>query len=58
MFFSVREKQPLNFRNASVSYCFINSSLTIIWNNLGLSNYKRMKRKLGLKKTSKNKHLL
>ena len=25
----------LNFRNASVSHCFRNSSLTIIWNNLG-----------------------
>ena len=28
-----------------------NSSPTIIWNNLGLSNYKHMKKKLGLKKT-------
>ena len=36
------EKQLLSFRNASVSHCFRNSSLTIIWNNLGLSNYKRM----------------
>ena len=44
------EKQLINFRNVSVSHCFRNSSLTIIWNNLGLSNYKRMKRKLGLKK--------
>ena len=44
------EKQLLNFRNASVSHCARNSSLTIIWNNLGLSNYKHMKRKLGLKK--------
>ena len=26
-----------------VSNCLRNSSLTIIWNNLGLSNYKRMK---------------
>ena len=43
------EKQLLNFRNASVSHCFRNSSLTIIWNNLDLSNYKHMKRKLGLK---------
>ena len=41
------EKQLLNFRNASVSHCFRNSSRTVIWNNLGLSNYKRMKRKLG-----------
>ena len=56
------EKQLLNFRNASVSHCFRNSSLTIIWKNLGLSNYKRMKRKLGLKKTlviiSKRKYLV
>ena len=39
-----------SFKNASVSHCFRNSSLTIIWDNLGLSNYSRMKRKLGLKK--------
>ena len=32
------EKQQLNFRNASVLHCFRNSSLTIIWNNLGLLN--------------------
>ena len=38
------EKQLLNFRNASVSHCFRNSSLTIIWNKLGLSNYKLMKK--------------
>ena len=44
------EKQLLNFKNASVSHCFSNSSLTIIWNNLDLSNYNRMKRKLGFKK--------
>ena len=36
--------------NASVSHCFRNSSLTIIWNNLGLSNYKRMKRNLEFRK--------
>ena len=30
----------LNFRNAPVSHCFRNSSLTIICNNLGLSNEK------------------
>ena len=42
------EKQLLNFRNASVSHCFRNLSLTIIWNHLGLSNYKRMKRNLGI----------
>ena len=48
------EKQLLNFRNASVSHCSRNSSLTVIWNNLGVSNYKRTERKLGLKK----KHLL
>ena len=35
-----------------MSDCFRNSSLTIIWNNLGLSNYNRMKKKLGLKKTT------
>ena len=40
------EKQLLNFRNASVSHYFRNLSLTIIWNNLGLSNYKRMKKNL------------
>ena len=40
------EKQLLNFRNVSVAHCFRNSSLTIIWNNLRLSNYKRMKRDL------------
>ena len=44
------EKQLFNFKNASVSHCFRNSSLTINWNNLGLSDYNRMKRKLGLKK--------
>ena len=44
------EKQLLNFRNASASHCFRNSSLTIIWNNLDLSNYRRMKKNLGLKK--------
>ena len=31
------EKQLSNFRNVSVSHCFKNSSMTIIWNNLGLS---------------------
>ena len=48
------ENQILNFRNAFVSHCFRNSSLTIIWNNLSLSNYKRMKMNLELRK----KHLL
>ena len=62
MFFSMQnsvEKQLLNFRNASVSHCFRNSSLTIIWNNLGLSNYKRMKRNLEFrtKTTYLKKHL-
>ena len=34
-------------------------TLTIIWNNLGLSNYKRMKRNLEFAKTSySKKHLL
>ena len=53
------EKQLLNFRNASVSQCFRNSSLAIIWNNLGLSNYKRMKRNINFekKKTHFKKHL-
>ena len=49
------EKQLLHFKNASVSHCFRNSSLTIIWNNLGLSNYNCMKRKLGLKKNNSKK---
>ena len=44
------EKQVLNFRNASVSHCFRNLSLTIIWNNLGLSNCKHMKRNLEFRK--------
>ena len=49
------EKLPLNFKNASVSHCFRNSSVTIIWNNPDLSNYNRMKRILELKKiTTKN----
>ena len=52
------EKQLLNFRNASASHCFRNSSLTIIWNSLGLSNYKRMEKKLGLKNKPAKKHLL
>ena len=37
-----------------MSHCFRNSSLTIIWNNLGLSNYNCMKRKLELKKNNNN----
>ena len=48
------EKQLLNFRNASVLHCFRNLLLTIIWNNLGLSNYEHMKRNLEFRK----KHLL
>ena len=44
------EKQLLNFKNASVSHCFRNSSKTIIWNNLALSNYKRMKRNIEFRK--------
>ena len=48
------EKQLLNFRNASASHCFRNSSLTIFKYNLCLSNYKRMKRNLEFRK----KHLL
>ena len=53
--FKCNRKTLLNFKNASVSHCFRNSSLTIIWNNLGLSNYNRMKRKLGLKKKKTTK---
>ena len=37
-----------------MSHCVRNSSLTIIWNNLDLSNYKNMERKPGLKKANKN----
>ena len=53
MFFETEisvEKQLSNFRNASVSHCFRNSSLAIIWNNLGLSDYKLMKRNLEVRK--------
>ena len=46
------EKQLLNFRNVSVSHSFRNSSLVVIWNNLGLSDYKRMKRNLKLRKNT------
>ena len=52
------EKQLLNFRHASVSHCFRNLSLTIIWNNLGLSDYKRMKRNLESGKKKFKKHLI
>ena len=52
------EKQLLNFKNASGSHCFRNSSLTIILDNLDLSNYNRMKWTLGLKKNNNKKHLL
>ena len=45
MFFSV-QIQLLKFRNASVLHCLKNLSLTISWNNLGLSSYKGMKRNL------------
>ena len=44
------EEQLLNFRNASVSHCFRNSSMTITWNNLALSNYNYMKRNLEFRK--------
>ena len=50
MFLALKFSRKTAIKNASVSHCFRNSSLTIIWNNLGLSNYNRMKRKLGLKK--------
>ena len=45
-------KQLKSFRNASVSHCFRNSSLTIIWNDFGLSDYKRMKRNLQFRKNT------
>ena len=45
-------KQLFNFRNASVSHCLRNSLLTIIWNNLRLSNYKRIKRNLEFRKNA------
>ena len=56
LFFSVQnqlKKQLLNFRNVSVLRCFRNSLLTIIWTDLSLSNYKRMKRTLNLEKNTK-----
>ena len=45
-------KQLLNLRNVSVLYCFRNSSVAAIWNNLGLSNYKCMKGILNLGKNT------
>ena len=51
--FKFSRKTAIKFQKASVSHCVRNSSLTIIWNNLGLSNCKHMKRKLGLKKKKK-----
>ena len=44
--FKFSRKQQSNFRNASVSRCCKNSSLTIIWNNLDLSYHKCMKKKI------------
>ena len=44
------EKQLLNFRNASVIQCFRYSSLTINWDNLVLSNSKRMESNLEFRK--------
>ena len=44
------EKQVLNSRNASVSHCFRNLSLDIIWKKLGLSSYTPMKRNLEFRK--------
>ena len=46
------EKQRSNFRSASFSHCFRNLSLTIIWKNLSLSNYKRMKKNLKFRKNT------
>ena len=44
--FKFGRKTAIKFqKSVSVSHCVRNSSLTIIWNNLGLSNYKHMKRK-------------
>ena len=54
-FLALKFSRKTAIKNASVSQCFRNSSLTIIWNNLGLSNYNRIKRKLGFKKiTTRN----
>ena len=53
MFFKLANsigKQLLKFRNARVSHCLRNSSLTIIWNNLDLCNYKRIERNLEVRK--------
>ena len=57
MFFSVKfsRKQLSNSINASVSCCFINSSLTIIWNNLGMSYHKCMKRSLEFREKTCNR---
>ena len=54
--FRFSRKTAIKFQKCcSVSHCVSNSSLTIIWNNPGLSDYKHMKRKFGLKKnTNKN----
>ena len=46
------EEQLLNFRNTSVSHCFRILSLTIISNNLGLSNFKRIKMNLEFRKNT------
>ena len=56
MFFKLAnsvEKQLVNLTNDSVSHCFRNSSLIIIWNNLGLSNYKRVKGNLEVRKKTR-----
>ena len=61
MYFNERSVESRSkFFNASVPHCFRNSSLTIIWDNLGLSNYKRMKKDLEFreKETCFKKHLL
>ena len=53
------EKPLLNYRNASLSHCFRNSSLTIIWNKFSLSKHKRKKGILNLeKKTYLKKHFI
>ena len=49
------EKQLLNFKNASVSNSFRNSSLTIIWNNLGLSKIQSYEKEARIKKKQQQK---
>ena len=48
--FEIQWKNSYSISKTLLCHSFRNSTLTIIWNNLGLSNYNRMKRKLVLKK--------